>query len=57
MKFLSVNIFEEDSEENSEIFKTIETTKKIYDFDKFNFNDLMTNIQNIEVELFEDFVD
>ena len=56
MKFLNVNIFEKDSEKNSKILKIIETTEKIYDFDKFNFNNLMTNIQNIKVKLFEDFV-
>ena len=56
MKFLNINIFEKDSE-NSKIVKAIEMTKKIYDFDKFNFNDFMTNIQNIKIEFFEDFVD
>ena len=43
MKFLNVNIFEENSKD-SKIFKVIETTEKIYNFDKFNFNDFMTDI-------------
>ena len=57
MKFLNVNIFEKNLKENSKIFKTIKTTEKIYNFDKFNFNNFMTNIQNIEIEFFENFVD
>ena len=56
MKFLNANIFKENSE-NLKIFKTIETTEKNYDFNKFNFNNLMINIQNIEIKLFENFVD
>ena len=53
MKFLNVNTFEK----NSKILKIIEMTEKIYDFDKFNFNDFMTDIQNIEVEFFKNFID
>ena len=48
----NVNVFED-----LNILQVIETTKKIYDFNKFNFNDLMTNIQNIEIEFFKDSVD
>ena len=48
----NVNVFKD-----LNILRVIKTTKKIYDFDKFNFNDLMTNIQNIEVELFKNSVD
>ena len=48
----NVNVFED-----LNILRVIEMTEKIYDFDKFNFNDLMTDTQNIEVELFRDSVD
>ena len=48
----NVNVFED-----LNILQVIKMIKKIYDFDKFNFNDLMTDIQNIEVEFFKNSVD